>query len=83
MLDEHCNRTLVSTELLDTLGVNGSEVQYTSSSCSGSYTTSGRRAINYVISDILGDVNYRLPTLVECSDMPQEVKKNTYPRSAP
>ena len=28
MLDEHCNRTLVSTELLDTLGVQGPEVNF-------------------------------------------------------
>jgi hypothetical protein len=42
MLDEHCNRTLVSTELLDTLVVNGPEVHYTLSSCSGSYIMSGR-----------------------------------------
>jgi hypothetical protein len=36
---------------------------------------SGRSATNYVISDILGDVRYRLPTLVESSGMLQEVKE--------
>jgi hypothetical protein len=82
MLDEHCNRTLVSTELLDTLGVNGPEVHYTLSSCSGSYIMSGRRATNYVISEILGDIRYRLPTLVECSYMPQEVKEIPTPEVA-
>lgn len=44
MRNEHWNRTLVSTELIEILGVKGPEVHYTLSSSSGSYVTSGKGA---------------------------------------
>ena len=82
MLDEHCNRTLVSTELLDTLGVQGPEVNYRLASCSGSYLTSGRRVDNFEICDIHGSVTYHLPTLLECSEMPRDVREIPTPEVA-
>ena len=70
MLDEHCNRTLVSTELLDTLGVQGPKVNYRLASCSGNYLTSRRRVDNFEICDIHESVTYHLPTLLKCSEIP-------------
>lgn len=73
MLDEHCNRSLISPEVLDTLGIHTAETQYTLTSCSGSYQTAGRIAHNLTIQSLDKDYNLELPTVIECPEIPNDV----------
>ena len=57
-------------------------MNYTLDSCSGSYVVSGRRAHNYVVSDIHGTVSLDLPTLVECAEMPRDASEIPTPEVA-
>lgn len=51
-------------------GEQGSEIQYSLYSCSGTCLTSGRRASNYTIESLDGKSIFQLTTLIECNQIP-------------
>lgn len=68
-----CNRSLISPEVLDTLGIHTAEIQYTLTSCSGSYQAAGRIAHNLTIQSLDKGYNLELPTVIECPEIPIDV----------
>lgn len=82
MLDEHCNRTLASPDLLDALGVNTAEAPYTLSSCSGSCKMVGRVAHDLIVQPMDQSCNNRLPTVIECTYIPRDVSEIPTPEIA-
>lgn len=49
MLDEHCNRTLVTGDLLDKFDIKTNETVYTLASCSCVVTATGRQGYGFVL----------------------------------
>ncbi|XP_069133524.1 uncharacterized protein [Argopecten irradians] len=72
LLDDQSNRSLASTELLDSLGMAGREIEYTLTSCSGRSKLTGRKAIGLVIRSSEGSTMYSLPPLIECNNIPTD-----------
>jgi len=70
MIDDQSNRSLAKSEFFDNFGEKGADVQYTLVSCSGQSTTAGRRASNYIIEAVDGSTKLKLPTLIECNQIP-------------
>ena len=52
MLDAHCNRTQISSEVLDALEFRTAETQYTLTTCSGSHQAAGRIARDLTIQSL-------------------------------
>jgi len=82
ILDDQSNRSLASTELFDQLGVSGDPLQYTLSSCSGSMTMIGRRATNIVVRSLSDSCSIKLPTLIECDSIPNNLSEIPTPEVA-
>ncbi|XP_069105757.1 uncharacterized protein [Argopecten irradians] len=72
ILDDQSNQSLASPKLLDSLNVDSEEVNYTLSSCSGSFRMSGRRALGYTVESMDGTYKRTLPALIECPDIPDD-----------
>ncbi|XP_060070498.1 uncharacterized protein LOC132550447 [Ylistrum balloti] len=70
LIDDQSNKSLASSEFFDGFGENGPEVEYTLTSCAGTFTTSGRRAGGYVAESVDGNSIMDLPPLIECNDIP-------------
>ncbi|XP_053380368.1 uncharacterized protein LOC128548874 [Mercenaria mercenaria] len=82
MLDEQSNRSLVKPELFTLFDIDSQEFEYTLNSCAGTHVTHGRRASNCVIQSVDGSVSYDLPTLIECSDIPNNREEIYSPHDA-
>ena len=70
ILDEQSNRSLAKPELFSKLHIKSELFEYTLKTCSDTVVKSGRRAQNCVVESLDGSVSYRLPTLIECSQIP-------------
>ena len=70
ILDEQSNRSLASPELFSKLNIKGEEFEYTLKTCSDTVVMSGRRAIDCKIESLDGSKCYQLPTLIECTNIP-------------
>lgn len=82
MIDEQSNRSLIKPELLSQLGVTGENHEYTLKTCAGSEVVSGRRVENVVVRSLDGSCTYKLPTLIECSDIPNDKNEICTPDNA-
>ena len=70
ILDEQSNRSLASPELFSKLNIKGEEFEYTLKTCSDTVVMSGRRVIDCKIESLDGSKCYQLPTLIECTNIP-------------
>ena len=70
IVDEQSNRTLAKPELFSSLNINGEEIEYSLSSCSGISLKRGRKTNNLIVECIDGSAHYELPTVIECPDIP-------------
>ena len=82
ILDEHSNRTLATHELFNLLQITGETTQYTLSTCSGRVTAFGRRATDLWVRSIDGLTNVKLPSVIECDDIPNELSEIPTPNVA-
>ncbi|XP_062612368.1 uncharacterized protein LOC134274127 [Saccostrea cucullata] len=82
MLDDQSNHSLAAPSLLDAFNVGGPEYEYTLTSCSGSVMSAGRRAQGLVKEALDGSSSFDLPTLIECSDLPNNREEIPSPRIA-
>ena len=62
--------SLAISEFFDTFDEYGSTVEYTLRSCAGYITTSGRQASGYIVEALDGSTKLKLPTLIECNNVP-------------
>ncbi|XP_070203432.1 uncharacterized protein [Littorina saxatilis] len=70
VIDDQSNRSLASPALLDRLGVDPEEYSYTLTSCSGTYPMTGRRGQNLTVQSLDGQTTLKLPTVIECDNIP-------------
>jgi len=82
IIDEQSNRSLIKPELFSLLGITGDNYEYVLKTCGGSKVVSGRRASNVVVESLDGSCSYTLPTLIECSDIPNDKNEICTPDNA-
>ncbi len=70
ILDDQSNRSLARPEFFDLFKVKGPSSPYSLKTCAGVIETTGRRASDYHIESLDGQVCLSLPTLIECSQIP-------------
>ena len=70
MVDDQSNRSLANSTFFSLFNIKDGEMEYSISSCSGNVTTSGRRASGFTIQSLDGNIQLSLPTLIECSNLP-------------
>ena len=70
ILDEQSNRSLAKPELFSKLNIKSEQFEYTLKTCSDTVVRCGRRAQGCIVESLDGSVSYRLPTLIECSQIP-------------
>ncbi|XP_067282638.1 uncharacterized protein [Pseudorasbora parva] len=70
IIDEQSNRSLARSEFFDMFKVQGSSSSYTLKTCAGVVQATGRRAHGFIIESADGEINFPLPTLIECNSMP-------------
>ena len=70
IIDDQSNYSLARGELFEKLHIKGSPVAYTLKTCSGEKQAKGRRAQGLVLESLDQRVCYRLPTLSECNEIP-------------
>ncbi|XP_062593639.1 uncharacterized protein LOC134255146, partial [Saccostrea cucullata] len=70
ILDDQSSKTLAKSSFFDNFGIQGQDISYTLSSCSGSAMVSGRQAFDYVVSSIHSGEQIYLPSIIECDDIP-------------
>ena len=75
ILDEHSNKTLACSELIDLLGVDSPSTGYRLSSCAGIVHMQGRRATGYVVESWDGTSCHTLPTVIECNKFRMMLRK--------
>ena len=70
IIDDQSNYSLARGELFEKLHIKGSPVAYTLKTCSGEKQAKGRRAQGLVLESLDQRVFYRLTTLTECNEIP-------------
>ncbi|XP_071492621.1 uncharacterized protein [Diadema antillarum] len=70
VIDDQSNKTIATSKLLDKFDVAYDEISYTLRTCSGEVSAHGRCADDFVVEDIHGTVCLELPTVTECSYIP-------------
>ncbi|XP_052696124.1 uncharacterized protein LOC128174669 [Crassostrea angulata] len=76
------NHTLARSELLNQLGVTSDPIPYRLKSCAGVTEASGRRAVGFCIQSIDGLAYHKLPPIIECNDIPDNVMEIPTPEVA-
>lgn len=82
ILDDQSNRSLVTSELLDLFRVDGVPTGYTLRTCSGITEVTARLANGFSVQSLSGDVDLKLPPLLECSDIPNSRSEIPTPEAA-
>ena len=82
ILDDQSNRSLARTEFFDLLNIEGEHSAYTLRTCAGVTETTGRRATGFIVESIDGVTKVKLPTLIECNNMPDDRAEIPTPESA-
>lgn len=70
IIDDQSNRSVVKSELLDTLQFRSGLVNYVLTSCAGSLPTKGRCATGLIVQSLDGSIHLKLPTLIKCNSIP-------------
>ena len=82
IIDEQSNRSLATSGFFNFFGVQGPEIQYELTSCSGHSTQNGRRSTGFIISSLNGKSSLRLPPLIECDYIPNNLDEIPTPEVA-
>ena len=78
-VDDQSNRTLITPELLDRLGIQGTKSQFTMSSCSGKSTIMCRVANAINVQSIDGKSTFELHDVIECDSIPSDLPEVATP----
>ena len=70
ILDDQSNRSLAKPEFFSKLKISSEKFEYTLKTCSDTVVMSGRRAVDCVIESLDGSKCYQLPTVIECTNIP-------------
>ena len=80
ILGEQSNRSLAKPELFSKLSISNEHFEYTLKTCSDTVVKSGYRAHDCVIESLDGSTRYQLPTLIECSQIPDSKDEISTPK---
>ncbi|XP_064461872.1 uncharacterized protein LOC135372079 [Ornithodoros turicata] len=72
VLDDQSNRSLARPSFFDMFNVHGDDSPYTLKTCAGIIETTGRRANGVVVESIDRRTQLQLPTLIECTQIPDD-----------
>ncbi|XP_071122109.1 uncharacterized protein [Mytilus edulis] len=70
IIDDQSNRSLASPEFFSLFNVREKPENYSLTTCSGRVATSGKRGKDFVIKSVHSDIQFDLPTLIECNNIP-------------
>lgn len=70
MIHDQSNRSLATSTFFDAFSVSSPETEYVLSTCSGRSVTSGRRVSGFVVCSLEGTLTLRLPSPIECNEIP-------------
>lgn len=70
IVDDQSNRSLGTSHHFNLLNSNVEEIEYSLSSCAGSFAFSGRVAENCVVESWDSTVKLSLPSFIECNNIP-------------
>ncbi|XP_040208534.1 uncharacterized protein LOC120940042 [Rana temporaria] len=82
ILDDQSNRSLASPEFFDLFNIHGEAWSYTLQTCAGKINTSGRRAHGFIVASEYEDIEFPLPTLIECDQLPNNREEIPTPEAA-
>ncbi|XP_040197695.1 uncharacterized protein LOC120930586 [Rana temporaria] len=82
ILDDQSNRSLASPEFFDLFNIHGEAWFYTLQTCAGKINTSGRRAHGFIVASEYEDIEFPLPTLIECDQLPNNREEIPIPEAA-
>ncbi|XP_062413903.1 uncharacterized protein LOC134105319 [Pungitius pungitius] len=82
ILDDQSNRSLARPEFFDLFKEEGPRSPYSLKTCAGVTETAGRRASDYQIKSLDGQLCLPLPTLIECNQIPNNRSEIPTPDSA-
>ena len=82
LIDEQSNYSLARAKLFEKLNIEGKTTAYTLKTCSGVKETKGRLAQGLVIESLDQSAKYRLPTLTECDEIPNNREEIPTPQVA-
>jgi hypothetical protein len=79
VIDDQSNCSLAKPELFNLiLGKNGAQHPYTLKTCAGTTLTEGRYANDLFIKSTDGSKRYPLPTVIECTAIPDNTTKSPH-----
>lgn len=81
ILDGKSNRSLARPEFFDLFKEEGPRSPYSLKTCAGVTETAGRRASDYQIKSLDGQVCLHLPTLIECNQIPNNRSEISTPNA--
>ena len=70
ILDDQSNTTLAKSEFFELLNATSSQVEYTLTSCAGTFVTSGKTAKDFIVESADGSFQLELPNILECNEIP-------------
>ena len=70
IVDDQSNRSLAKSAFFTRFDIEGTESAFNLSSCAGYTSAYGRRANGFIIESLNGEAQFRLPTLIECDQIP-------------
>lgn len=70
ILDDQSNRTLARSDFFHLLNIDAKEIELTLSSCAGTVVSSGRTAHGLIVQSLDGFSHLELPSVLECSEIP-------------
>ncbi|XP_040209336.1 uncharacterized protein LOC120940491 [Rana temporaria] len=82
ILDDQSNRPLASPEFFNLFNIHGEAWSYTLQTCAGKINTSGRRAHGFIVASEYEDMEFPLPTLIECDQLPNNREEIPTPEAA-
>ncbi|XP_040196099.1 uncharacterized protein LOC120929000 [Rana temporaria] len=82
ILDDQSNRSLASPGFFDLFNIHGEAWSYTLQTCAGKINTSGRRAHGFIVASEYEDIEFPLPTLIECDQLPNNREEIPTPEAA-
>ena len=82
IIDNQSNASLITTNLADKLNANGPEWKYYLSTCAGEKEARHRRRVTGLIVRSIHGRMSKLPTLIECDDIPKDKEEIPTPEIA-
>ncbi|KAJ8349307.1 hypothetical protein SKAU_G00244370 [Synaphobranchus kaupii] len=82
ILDDQSNRSLARPDLFDIFSIKSSPAPYSLRTCAGLLEMTGRKAEGFCVEAVSGGVSIDLPSLIDCSQIPNNRLEIPTPEAA-